>query len=43
MTGLEKRLHDIIPDNIKYAVTGGIGMYIVLQGLIKSYIFEKKW
>ena len=41
MTGLEKRLHDIIPDNIKYAVTGGIGMYIVLQGLIKSYIFEK--
>lgn len=40
MTGLE-RLHDIIPDNIKYAVTGGIGMYIVLQGLIKSYIFEK--
>ena len=41
MTGLEKRLNDIIPDNIKYAVTGGIGMYIVLQGLIKSYIFEK--
>lgn len=41
MTGLEKRLHNIIPDNIKYAVTGGIGMYIVLQGLIKSYIFEK--
>lgn len=41
MTGLEKRLHDIIPDNIKYAVTGGIGMYIVFQGLIKSYIFEK--
>ena len=41
MTCLEKRLHDIIPDNIKYAVTGGIGMYIVLQGLIKSYIFEK--
>ena len=41
MTGPEKRLHDIIPDNIKYAVTGGIGMYIVLQGLIKSYIFEK--
>lgn len=41
MIGLEKRLNDIIPDNIKYAVTGGIGMYIVLQGLIKSYIFEK--
>lgn len=41
MTGLEKRLYDIIPNNIKYAVTGGIGMYIVLQGLIKSYIFEK--
>ena len=41
ITGLEKRLHRVIPNNIKYAVTGGIGMYIVLQGLIKSYIFEK--
>lgn len=41
ITGLEKRLHNVIPNNIKYAVTGGIGMYIVFQGIIKSYIFEK--
>lgn len=41
VTGIEKRLHQMIPDNIKYAVSGGIGMFIVYQGLLKAHILEK--
>ncbi len=39
-TGAEEKIHSIIPHNIKYAVCGGIGLYIIFNGLIKAHIIE---
>lgn len=41
ITGIEKRIHSAVPNSIKYAVSSGIGMYIVFQGMLKAHIFEK--
>lgn len=37
-TGAEKKIHNAIPSNIKYAVTAGIGMFITYTGLQKAHI-----
>ncbi len=41
--GIEKKLHRAIPNNIKFAVTAGIGLFIAYTGLEKAHIvsFDK--
>lgn len=39
-TGAEEKIHNIIPDNIKYAVGAGIGLFVIFNGLIKAHIIE---
>lgn len=39
-TGAEEKLHSIIPQNIKYAVSAGIGLFIIFNGLLKAHIIE---
>lgn len=36
--GLEKKIHKAIPNNIKFAVTAGIGLFIAYTGLEKAHI-----
>lgn len=36
--GLEEKIHNAIPKNIKFAVTAGIGLYIAFAGLKKAHI-----
>lgn len=38
--GIEKKLYKSIPQNIKFAVTAGIGLFIVITGLQKAHIIE---
>lgn len=40
ITGIEKRISKAIPKNLKYAVTGGIGLFIAFSGLRKAHIIE---
>lgn len=40
ITGIEERLHKAIPNNIKYAVSAGIGFFIACTGLSKAHIIE---
>lgn len=40
ITGLEQKIHDTIPNNIKYAVGAGIGLFIIVRGLFKAHILE---
>lgn len=40
-TGLEEKIHNIIPDNIKFAVSSGIGFFIIVRGLFKAHIIER--
>lgn len=40
ITGIEKRIHKSMPNNLKYAVTAGIGMFIAFTGLTKSHIIS---
>ncbi len=39
-TGIEQKIHRAIPQNIKYAVTAGIGMFITYTGLLKAHIIN---
>lgn len=38
--GVEKKIHNAIPKNIKYAVTAGIGLFIAFTGLQKAHIIN---
>ncbi len=38
--GVEKKIQDAIPKNIKYAVTAGIGLFIAFTGLQKAHIIN---
>lgn len=38
--GFEKKIHNAIPKNIKYAVTAGIGLFIAFTGLQKAHIIN---
>ncbi|MCI8805995.1 MAG: NCS2 family permease [Clostridiales bacterium] len=38
--GLEEKLHRAIPNNIKFAVTAGIGLFIAYTGLEKAHIIH---
>lgn len=38
--GVEKKLHRAIPNNIKFAVSAGIGMFIAYTGLEKAHIIS---
>jgi len=40
--GIEKKLHLAIPNNIKYAVTAGIGLFIAHNGLEKAHIISQE-
>ncbi|MDO5388659.1 MAG: NCS2 family permease [Clostridia bacterium] len=40
VTGMEERLHKAIPNNLKYAVTAGIGFFIASTGLAKAHIIN---
>lgn len=40
ITGAEEKIHSIIPENIKYAVGAGIGLFITFNGLIKAHIID---
>ena len=40
LMGLEKKIQDAIPTNIKFAVTAGIGIFIAFIGMQKAYIVE---
>lgn len=40
MVGIEKRIHRAIPNNIKFAVTAGIGLFIAYTGLEKAHIIS---
>jgi AGZA family xanthine/uracil permease-like MFS transporter len=40
ITGFEERLHNAIPNNIKYAVAAGIGLFIAYTGLKKAHIID---
>lgn len=40
MLGLEKRIQDAIPTNIKFSVTAGIGIFIAFVGMQKAHIVE---
>ncbi len=39
-TGAEEKLHRIIPNNIKYAVSAGIGFFIAFTGIEKAHIID---
>jgi len=38
--GIEKKLHKAIPNNIKFAVTAGVGLFIAYTGLEKAHIIS---
>lgn len=40
ITGIEQRISDAIPKNLKYAVTAGIGLFVAFSGLRKAHIIE---
>lgn len=40
VTGMEERLHRAIPNNLKYAVSAGIGFFIACTGLAKAHIIN---
>lgn len=40
VTGIEQRISDAIPKNLKYAVTAGIGLFVAFSGLRKAHIIE---
>lgn len=40
VTGMEERLHNAIPNNLKYAVSAGIGFFIAVTGLVKAHIIN---
>lgn len=40
VTGVEEKLHKAIPNNLKYAVSAGIGFFIACTGLYKAHILE---
>ena len=40
VTGIEQKIHRAIPQNIKFAVTAGIGMFITYTGLLKAHIIH---
>lgn len=37
---IEKKIHKAIPNNLKYAVTAGIGLFIAFSGLQKAHIIN---
>ncbi len=39
-TGMEEKVHKIIPHNIKYAVSAGIGFFIAFTGIEKAHIID---
>ncbi len=39
-SGLEAKLHEAIPNNLKYAVSAGIGFFIACTGLSKAHIIN---
>ncbi|MDO4300596.1 MAG: NCS2 family permease [Clostridia bacterium] len=39
-TGMEEKLHRAIPNNLKYAVSAGIGFFIASTGLAKAHIIN---
>lgn len=39
-TGIEKKIHNAIPINIRYAITTGIGFMIIANGLNKAHILK---
>ncbi len=39
-TGAEEKIHKIIPHNIKYAVSAGIGFFIAFTGIEKAHIID---
>ncbi len=40
VTGMEERIHNAIPDNLKYAVSAGVGFFIACTGLAKAHIIN---
>lgn len=40
VTGMEEKLHRAIPNNLKYAVSAGIGFFIACTGLAKAHIIN---
>lgn len=40
VTGMEERIHNAIPNNLKYAVSAGIGFFIACTGLAKAHIIN---
>lgn len=40
VTGIEQKISDAIPKNLKYAVAAGIGLFIAFSGLRKAHIIE---
>ena len=40
VTGIEQRMSEAIPKNLKYAVTAGIGLFIAFSGLRKAHIID---
>ncbi len=40
VTGVEKRLHKAIPNNLKYAVSAGVGFFVACTGLSKAHIIN---
>lgn len=40
VTGIEQKISDAIPKNLKYAVTAGIGLFVAFSGLRKAHIIE---
>lgn len=40
MTGVEQKVQNAIPGNIKFAVTAGIGLFIAFMGMQKAHIIE---
>lgn len=40
ITGMEHKLHKAIPNNLKYAVSAGVGFFIACTGLAKAHIIN---
>lgn len=40
VTGIEEKIHSIIPQNIKFAVSAGIGLLLFVNGFFKAHILE---
>ena len=40
ITGMEERIHKSIPNNLKYAVSTGIGLLVAMTGLAKAHIIN---